>query len=41
MRTLTEQEAQLSELTRELQELETTKLQQDAALEQFLRDTSA
>ena len=41
VRTLTEQEVQLSELTRELQELEATKLQQDAALEQFLRDTSA
>ncbi|MHB8866400.1 MAG: hypothetical protein ACYC6N_28780 [Pirellulaceae bacterium] len=39
--TLTEQERQLAELTRTLQEFEATRQQQEAALEQFMRDAGA
>ena len=41
VRTLTEQERELAELTRQLQELDATRRQQDAALDQFVGDTSA
>ena len=41
MRTLTEQEVQLEQLTRHVQELERSRVQQEAALDRFIREASA